>query len=136
MDATTSEFLPGKSKVYGTGLGYACNSSEQDEYDCGMMLSRLYWQLAWGRFRLPYAGYEAEDDIVRSGIFNSVAHRLANDAFTYAIEHSDDSSDIVDFFNFVSERYYQLRNSNYFDSSDRSRVELVLSSQYASGRRR
>lgn len=104
-----------------------CNGSADGtkEYRCGSLISVLYWTLAHNRLRVGYLGSPRDALILTTSPYT--AGWLANVAFTWAIATlPNDSATIADYFNRVSERYWEFRTTNWISLTESDLVNRAI----------
>jgi hypothetical protein len=95
---------------------------------CASLVSKIYWELAWDRCELGYNTCDIYEDIIQSGAWSSIAWRLVNASFAYAIDAMPSSGSTKDFFDLVIARYWVFKTTyNFFDWADYARIGDVLS---------
>ncbi len=113
------------------GQSPECVDENANPYDCGGLLSQIYWELAWNHCRAPYdtCGVDGVDDqILRSGPYLGIPWALLNSAYAYAIANLPSGAGIEAFFELVIARYRQFRvDYDFLSWADYGRVGAVLS---------
>jgi hypothetical protein len=101
-----------------------------DPYLCGAVIPNIYWVLQHNTLRVgfggPYGqGLRLAGDLI---LYQSsyVPSQLANVAFTYAIATLPDGYTVADFFNRVSERYYQFMVDGWINGEENHRLNQAL----------
>jgi hypothetical protein len=90
-----------------------------------------YWTLAFNKLRVGYGRQPtwqraAGTNILYQSAWTSDPAQLANDVFSYAIVTLPNGASLQDFFNRVSEGYYQYQQSGDINSEERHRIECAL----------
>jgi hypothetical protein len=102
-----------------------------DRYYCGAPISVVYWTLSHNKVRVGYGQHPsshvaAGSEILDQSIYKTDAGQLANIVFSYAIATLPDDSTVQDFFNRVSERYYNFELEGVINSGERHRVNQAI----------
>jgi len=107
----------------------ACSGNKSDPYKCGSIIPAVYWHLAWNSCQIGWMACDEGDPILDTSAYANEPERLANIAFTYAINSTGRSGDIEEFMRAVQFRYYLFyRRDGFISRSEYSRVAAVLGS--------
>jgi len=142
------EYVPTRDGSFGSALFHEPDSplcEEPDEwandhtllYQCGAILSTVYWELAWNTSRVPFYGSRFGGPILGTSSGPEFyledlpgdlegAQQFVNIAYTYALTCMGSNWTIADFFNAVSFRYSLLVEDGLVDPWDQFGIEGVL----------
>ena len=95
--------------------------NEKHKYDCGSVLGRIYWELAWNTCRVSYKTCIKDKPILTTSSYASNAERLANVAFTCAIKSVSDMAP-DSYFSSVSRCYNDFYSKKKWISKSEVRV--------------
>lgn len=116
--------------VYRPGhSGSPCHASNPvgKKYECGSLIGAVYWTLAWNEIRVGFNWLLPGTEILSpsNGYYSQPEH-FANLAFTYAVASISEDAHLPEFFDRVSEKYYQFEQDGLITSAERHRVNQVL----------
>jgi hypothetical protein len=100
--------------------------------DCGLLMSVVYWTLAFNTVRVGYGEHAAGQQvaagtqILDTSYYSSDPAYLANDVFSYAIATLPNGASMQSFFNRVSEGYWQYRLSGAISPAESHRVNVAI----------
>lgn len=126
------EYLPNGSEYQYYPDPVKCaneNSGDITQYECGSLMSRIYWELAWDQCRVRFGACNNLQDIIASGTYANEAWKLASITFAHAIANMPAGGDIADFFDLVIAKYWEYSPGSLstIDWNDYQRVGNVLS---------
>jgi hypothetical protein len=107
--------------------GTSCHPASGDDfYTCGSLVGRVFWTLAWNRIRVAFNGIAEGTQILQGADGDDQARLLVSKAYTYAMRAASDGGELDDFFNLVSEYYWQLGQDGTLSGDDVHRVNQAL----------
>jgi hypothetical protein len=117
-----------RSMVYAPwDSGTSCHPASGDDfYTCGSLVGRVFWTLAWNRIRVAFNGIAEGTQILQGAGGDKQARLLVSKAYTYAMRAASNGGELDDFFNLVSEYYWQLGQDGTLSGDDVHRVNQAL----------
>lgn len=103
-------------------------TGESNPYQCGSVLSLIYWELAWNTCQLSYGTCTVGSTLIGTGgpYLGLVGWVLANATFSHALADTNAASDVVSFLKDVDTWYSNYVTSGYLTAADYARVQTVL----------
>lgn len=95
-------------------------------YFCGDTISQVYWELAWNVCRTSFGTCGSGASIVQAGSYASAPWRLANSAFSNALDPLASGAGVASYFAQVESMYSTFLANGYLDNSSFERVRSVL----------